>query len=67
MKKIIILLCILYMPVPVADAQSYAADFLTLGTDARPLGMGNAFIAIADAAHTASYNPAGISQLTRTK
>ncbi len=53
------------MPVPVADAQSYAADFLTLGTDARPLGMGNAFIAIADAAHTASYNPAGISQLTQ--
>ena len=49
---------------PIAYGQTYTADFLTLGTSARPLGMGNAFTAIADEASTAYYNPAGIAQLT---
>ena len=65
MKKIP-LICILFIHIilPVAAEQTYTADFLTLGTGARPLGMGNAFTAIADEASTTYYNPAGISQLT---
>src|SRR3989339_221030 len=39
--------------------------FVDLGTGARPLGMGNAFVAVADEANTTLYNPAGLAQLTR--
>lgn len=35
------------------------------GTGARALGMGGAFIAIADDATAASWNPSGLAQLTR--
>ncbi len=65
MKKIL-LICILsiHTILPAAAEQTYTADFLTLGTGARPLGMGNAFTAIANEASTTYYNPAGISQLT---
>ena len=49
---------------PKVSAETYTADFLTFGTGARPLGMGNAFTAIADEASTTYYNPAGIAQLT---
>jgi hypothetical protein len=65
MKKVL-LICIffIYVILPAAAEQSYTADFLTLGTSARPLGMGNAFTAIADEASTTYYNPAGIAQLT---
>lgn len=62
------ILCIntlfLLLILPVRADQTYTADFLTVGTGARPLGMGNAFTAIADEAGTTYYNPAGISQLT---
>ena len=36
-----------------------------VGSGARALGMGNAFIAIADDATAASWNPAGLTQLVR--
>lgn len=65
MKKInCIYILLLITILPAAANQTYTADFLTLGTGARPLGMGNAFTAIADEASTTYYNPAGISQLT---
>ncbi len=65
MRKILIV-CILLLSgmLPVVSAETYTADFLTFGTGARPLGMGNAFTAIADEASTTYYNPAGIAQLT---
>ena len=64
MRKILIV-CILLLSgiLPVVSAETYTADFLTFGTGARPLGMGNAFTAIADEASTTYYNPAGIAQL----
>jgi long-subunit fatty acid transport protein len=34
-----------------------------VGSGARALGMGNAFIAVADDATAASWNPGGLSQL----
>ena len=60
------LVCFLFMlgVMPKVSAETYTADFLTFGTGARPLGMGNAFTAIADEASTTYYNPAGIAQLT---
>ena len=65
MKKITcIYILLLVIILPAGANQTYTADFLTLGTGARPLGMGNAFTAIADEASTTYYNPAGISQLT---
>ena len=65
MRKISIVCILLLLGVlPVVSAETYTADFLTFGTGARPLGMGNAFTAIADEASTTYYNPAGIAQLT---
>lgn len=65
MKKILLISVLFVHIILTAEAeQSYTADFLTLGTGARPLGMGSAFTAIADEASTTYYNPAGISQLS---
>ncbi len=63
-KKLFILILFLHNVLPLAAEQTYTADFLTFGAGARPLGMGNAFTAIADEASTTYYNPAGIAQLT---
>jgi len=46
-------------------SQSSTATNSGFGFGARALGMGGAFIAIADDASAASWNPAGIGQLTR--
>ena len=65
MKKILLIsVLFIHIILTAAAQQSYMADFLTLGTGARPLGMGSAFTAIADEASTTYYNPAGISQLS---
>ena len=65
MKKVVIIfLLLIFITFTAAAEQTYTADFLTFGTGARPLGMGNAFTAIADEASTTYYNPAGIAQLT---
>jgi len=39
-------------------------DFEDLGTGARPIGMGSAFVGLVDDIHCIYYNPAGLSQLT---
>ena len=39
------------------------ADFDDIGAGARPLGMGNAFVALADDARAVVYNPAGLALL----
>ncbi|MDD5688260.1 MAG: conjugal transfer protein TraF [Elusimicrobia bacterium] len=39
--------------------------FVDLGAGARPLGMGGAFVAVADDANTIMYNAAGVTQLDR--
>jgi len=40
-------------------------DFEALGVGARPIGMGSAFVALADDVHSVYYNPAGLSQLSQ--
>jgi len=39
------------------------ADFEDLGVGARPIGMGNAYTALADDVNAIYYNPAGLAQL----
>lgn len=41
-----------------------SAAFEDLGVGARPLGMGGAFVAVADDANAAMYNPAGLGYMT---
>jgi hypothetical protein len=48
-------------PAPAAD--KFAAEFLKIGVGARALGMGGAFVSIADDASATYWNPAGIVQL----
>ena len=43
------------------------ADFEDLGVGARPLGMGDAFVGLADQAETIYYNPAGLGWLHRSQ
>jgi hypothetical protein len=43
----------------------YAGSFLQLGFGARAMGMGGAFVAVADDATGGFFNPAGLVQITR--
>ena len=53
----------LVSPVPAraAGQGTSAATFLDLGFGARPIGMGEAFVALADDVSAVHYNPAGLS------
>ncbi len=41
----------------------YAGEFISIGGGSRPLGMGGAFVAIADESIASYWNPAGLIQL----
>jgi hypothetical protein len=44
-----------------ANATKYAGEFLAVGVSARAMGMGGAFVAVADDASAAYWNPAGLA------
>ncbi len=44
-------------------ANKYAGEFLTHGVGARALGMGSAFVAVADDATAGYWNPAGVADV----
>lgn len=46
-------------------ANKYAGEFLTHGVGARALGMGSAFVAVADDVTAGYWNPAGVADATR--
>jgi hypothetical protein len=46
-------------------ADKYAADWMTYGAGARALGMGGAFVAVADDATAPYWNPAGMPAVER--
>ncbi len=48
-----------------ADEGAHAAEFLSHGVGARALGMGNAFVAIADDATATYWNPAGLTKVKK--
>ncbi len=47
------------------DAGTTAATFLKIGVGARPSGMGEAFLAVADDVNAVYWNPAGLAFLKR--
>lgn len=49
------------------SAEKYAGEFLNIGVGARALGMGGSFVAIADDATTAYWNPAGLGNIRNTE
>ncbi len=61
------LLLALLVCLSASGAEKYAGEFLSLGVGARPLGMGGSFVAIADDATAAYWNPAGLGGLDRTE
>ena len=61
----IITIACLWLMIPATDgwAERYAGEFLEIGIGGRPLGMGGAFVAMADD-HSAFYwNPAGVGNI----
>lgn len=46
-----------------AEEGSHAAEFLSHGVGARALGMGGAFVSVADDATAAYWNPAGLTRI----
>jgi len=49
---------------PDRQQTKYAGEFLAVGVGARAMGMGGAFVAIADDASAIYWNPAGLADLT---
>lgn len=60
-----IVMLVLSRPAPVSaqNETRYSEDPLLLGTGARPLGMGSAFVAVSDDATAIYWNPAGLHRL----
>ncbi len=65
MKKILVLFSILFLISGVSFAQTLLETQFSgsLGSGARALGMGGAFIAVADDATATSWNPGGLGQI----
>lgn len=57
------LLLIFILPVFSDDEYKYAGEFLNTGAGARALGMGGAFVAVADDGTTTYWSPAGLPSL----
>jgi len=66
-KKLFVLLSILFISFTSTNAQTvfgkYAGEFMAIGIGGRPLGMGGAFVAVANDVTAGYYNPAGLANL----
>lgn len=58
---------LLYPQFGVSKVGTTAAQFLKIGVGARAVGMGGAFVSVADDATAIYWNPAGISRLCRNE
>ena len=60
-----LLLTFLFLPDAAAQDVGQITQASNVGSGARAMGMGGAFVAVADDATAASWNPAGLTALTR--
>lgn len=63
-KSLVVFGFLLFFSAPAFGAK-YAGEFLSLGVGARALGMGGAFVGVADDVTACFWNPSGLSQLNR--
>ncbi|MFQ5770148.1 MAG: hypothetical protein ACE5HX_06410 [bacterium] len=61
-KRIKVLVLFIFLPVTLY-AGEYAAEFLRIGVGARALGMGGAYVALANDGTAVFWNPAGLAQI----
>ena len=61
---ITILILLFSFTISAEDTYRYAGEFLNVGAGARALGMGGAFVAVADDGTTAYWSPGGLPALT---
>jgi len=65
--KYLLLLSIVFISFTSINAQTeiskYAGEFMAIGIGGRPLGMGGAFVAIANDVTAGYYNPAGLAKM----
>jgi len=67
-KKLLVLIAASFIfYIPNVSSQTvigkYAGEFMAIGVGGRPLGMGGAFVAIANDVTAGYYNPAGLEQI----
>ena len=66
-KKLFVLLSIVFISITSINAQTvfgkYAGEFMAIGIGGRALGMGGAFVAVANDVTAGYYNPAGLANL----
>jgi hypothetical protein len=66
-KKLFLSILLLLLILPQVKAQTvfgkYAGDFMSIGVGGRPLGMGGAYVAVANDVTAGYYNPAGLAQI----
>ncbi len=62
-RIILAALVLLVLSLPAGAANKYAGEFLTHGVGARALGMGSAFVAVADDVTAGYWNPAGVADV----
>jgi hypothetical protein len=60
---LILLMFIIILPVFAEETYKYAGEFLNTGAGARALGMGGAFVAVADDGTTTYWSPGGLPSL----
>lgn len=63
LKKLPLLIASLFIIFYMASAKTYGEEFPYLYRGVRPLGMGNAFTAVADDGNALFYNPAGLNEI----
>lgn len=63
-RSLVVFGFLLFFSAPAFGAK-YAGEFLSLGVGARALGMGGAFVGVADDVTACFWNPSGLSQLNR--
>ena len=61
MRLLVILIGFGALVVPPSSAENYTGDFLTNGVGGRALGLGGAYVGIADDVTATYWNPAGLA------